>query len=140
MKKFIILISLSILLSGCNLAKITQSGLVSAGGGVVASLTGSPIAGAITAAIPAVTIEVLDPLGLNEAATLVIPENPTINQTILIIWKQLLKHSVGIIIAIGFVIIGLPMIITFILGKLSPRKKEHELKAERDLYKRMLDK
>ena len=67
----IIILCLSLLLSGCNFAHLAQSGSAATIGSLAGTLVtgGTPLGSAVGAGVATVTVEILDPLEVNREST-----------------------------------------------------------------------
>ena len=61
-------------------------------------------------------------------------------QGMVLAFQALLNHAFEIVIAIGIAVFAIPMIVTFFIGKVLPRRKESETIQENRILKKMLDK
>ena len=72
----ILILCLSLLLSGCNLAHLAQSGSAASLGSLTGTLVtgGNPVGAAVGAGVATVTVEILDPLEVNRDDITKVPE------------------------------------------------------------------
>jgi len=125
------------LLTGCG--KISLSDMVtgagaSGGAGVAALVTANPvvIAGATaTGALAGAALVEEDKSLTTEQIKEV--DNPW--QAMLVAFDQLLAHAWEIVIAIGIAVIGIPMLITYLMGK--GKQRPEDAKAITDLVNRV---
>ena len=88
----IIILCLSLLLSGCNLAHLAQSGSAASLGSLTGTLVtgGNPVGAAVGAGVATVTVEILDPLEVNKESTTDILESiPEEDRARVLIYKEL---------------------------------------------------
>lgn len=136
MKWISILLSIA-LLTGCG--KISFSDIATAGGA-----TGAAAAASVVTANPAIIAGATATGALAGAA--VIEEDKSLTteqikevdnpwQAMLVAFDQLLAHAWEIVIAIGIAVIGVPMLITYLLGK--GKQRPEDAKAITDLVNRV---
>jgi len=136
MKWISILLSIA-LLTGCG--KISFSDIATAGGA-----TGAAAAASVVTANPAIIAGATATGALAGAA--IIEEDKSLTteqikevdnpwQAMLVAFDQLLAHAWAIVIAIGIAVIGIPMLITYLMGK--GKQRPEDAKAITDLVNRV---
>jgi len=136
MKWISILLSIA-LLTGCG--KISFSDIATAGGA-----TGAAAAASVVTANPAIIAGATATGALAGAA--IIEEDKSLTteqikevdnpwQAMLVAFDQLLAHAWEIVIAIGIAVIGIPMLITYLMGK--GKQRPEDAKAITDLVNRV---
>jgi len=136
MKWISILLSIA-LLTGCG--KISFSDIATAGGA-----TGAAVAASVVTANPAIIAGATATGALAGAA--IIEEDKSLTteqikevdnpwQAMLVAFDQLLAHAWEIVIAIGIAVIGIPMLITYLMGK--GKQRPEDAKAITDLVNRV---
>ena len=131
------------MLTGCfksiSLSDVS-TGVGAVGGAVIAEavVPGSTIATAVGGAIGATTgaVVVENTVQTVTKETLEKVTNPW--QGMVLAFQALLNHAFELVIAIGIAIFGIPMIFSFVIGKIIPRGKEKETMEENKILKKMM--
>lgn len=61
-------------------------------------------------------------------------------QAMFLAFDQLLNHAFEVVIAIGVAVLGIPMIISFAIGKVMPNRKTKEMDQENKVLKKIMEK
>lgn len=61
-------------------------------------------------------------------------------QAFALAFQTLLNHAFEIVIAIGIAVIAIPMIVSFAVGKVMPRKKEKDIIKENEVLRKLMEK
>ena len=132
------LLSLLLSLTGCLTLNEGISSAVSAGTALVTTATGLPpvatvvAVGAADLAVGVVTEEVE---ALQNVAEIV---NPW--QAVVVAFNDLLNHAFEIVIAISIAVVGIPMVVSFVIGKVLPNRKTKEVLKENEVLKKLMEK
>ena len=135
--KWILIPILAIALSGCITLSDVATGAGATAGAVVSSAAGLgvPATAAITVVGATAGAAALEEQARDviEAEVVSSIDNPW--QAFAVAWNNLLNHAFEIVIAIGVAVFAIPMIMTFVLGKAMPRRKEATTMKENELLK-----
>ena len=142
--RFLIVLSSLLLLSGCF--KSISLSDVSTG---VAAVGTSAIVDSVAPGLGTTAKVVVTTLGAVGGAAIVEDTVQTVTQETLkevtnpwqgmvLAFQALLNHAFELVIAIGIAIVGIPMIFSFVIGKIMPRSKEKEVTQENELLKKIM--
>ena len=59
-------------------------------------------------------------------------------QAAAVAFNNLLNHAFEIVIAIGIALVGIPMVVSFVIGKVIPRRKEKDTMSENEMLKKLI--
>ena len=139
MKGLILGLAACFALSGCITLSDVATGVGATGGAVVSSVAAlDPVTTAVVtvagATVGAAVIE--DTVQTVTADVIKEVTNPW--QAFALAFQALLNHAFEIVIAIAVGVFAIPMVLTFAVGKIMPRKKEKETIAENEVLKRLM--
>lgn len=141
MKGLMFGLAASLLLSGCITLSDVATGAGAAGGATIASAAGLGPAGVAVLTVTGATagaVAIEDKVQTVTADVLKEVTNPW--QAMALAFSQLLAHSFEIVIAIGIAAFGVPMLLTFALGKVMPNRKTKDMEQENKVLKKMMEK
>ena len=128
-------------LAGCITLSDVATGAGATAGAVVSSVAGlDPVSTAVVTVVGATA----GAAAIEETVTEIAVEqvqavtNPW--QAFLLAFNQLLNHAFEIVIAIGIAAVGIPMVVTFAIGKVLPNRKTKEIEQENRVLKKMMEK
>ena len=61
-------------------------------------------------------------------------------QAVVVAFNDLLNHAFEIVIAISIAVVGIPMVVSFVIGKVLPNKKTKEVLKENEVLKKLMEK
>ena len=61
-------------------------------------------------------------------------------QAMVIAWNDLLNHAFEIVIALMVGVFAIPMVLTFVIGKIMPNRKTKEVEQENKVLKKLMEK
>ena len=137
--KWLIILGLMFGLSGCiTLSEVSTGAGATAGAVVSAAANLSVPATAVLTAASATAAAVLvdEPAPTVTAETLTAVTNPW--QGLVLAFQTLLNHAFELVVAISIGVFAIPMVLTFALGKIMPRKKEKDVRAENEVLKKVI--
>ena len=125
-------------LTGCLTLNEGLSSAVSAGTALVTTSAGLPpvatvvAVGAADLGVGVITEEVK---AIQNVAEIV---NPW--QAVVVAFNDLLNHAFEIVIAISIAVVGIPMVVSFVIGKVLPNRKTKEALKENQVLKKLMEK
>lgn len=128
-------------LQGCITLSDIATGAGATAGAVVSTVAGLDPVATATLTVAGATVGAA---AIEEKATEIAVEtvqavtNPW--QAFVLAFNQLLNHAFEIVIAIGIAAVGVPMIISFAVGKVMPNRKTKEVEQENKTLKKLMEK
>ena len=136
--RFGLLIALGLSLTGCLTTNELINTAATTGAATVSAAAGLPV---IPTAILTATAGVTAGVVTEE------PEPPAPIPTDLNPWsamaqafRDLLDHAFEVVIAVSVGVLGIPMLISFIVGKVMPNRKTKEVEQENKVLKKLMEK
>lgn len=137
----LIILALMFGLQGCITLSDVATGAGATGGATVASAAGLGPVGVATLTVAGATagaVLVDDPAPTVTTEQLEAVTNPW--QAFALAFNQLLNHAFEIVIAIGIAVVGIPMVVSFVIGKVLPNRKTKEVEQENRTLKKLMEK
>ena len=139
--RWLIILGLMFGLSGCITLSDVSTGVGAVGATALADTvapglgTGAKvIVTAVGATAGAALVE--DTVQTVTKETLTAVTNPW--QGMVLAFQTLLNHAFELVVAISIGVFAIPMLLTFALGKIMPRKKEKVVRAENEVLKKLM--
>lgn len=141
MTKWISILVLMFGLQGCITLSDISTGVGATGGAVVSSVAGlGPVAtAALTvtgatagAAVVEDTVQTVTKEVISEV------QNPW--QAFAVAVQALLNHAFELVIAISIAVVGIPMVVSLVIGRALPNRKTKELENENKVLKKFMEK
>ena len=141
MKELIVGLAVCFALSGCITLSDVATGAGATAGAVVASAAAlDPVSTAVVTVVGATAGAAAIEETVTEIAVEQIEAVTNPWQAFALAFNQLLNHAFEIVIAIGIAAVGIPMLLSFAIGKVMPNRKTKEVEQENKTLKKLMEK